>query len=198
MGTEQLLNRDGLRSLCFCAAIAVVVALAFVGCGGGDSTDGSASDGSAASTAAESTSAESESTSRETTNPPPESSSPPGSAVSTGIPGKIGRVVVSQVGFTFYTPESDVKDSGKSSCYGKCAELWVPYLTEGPPTAAAKADAALIGTLERKDGTTQVTYGGWPLYTYAPDPSAATGGTGRQSFGTVWNPIDVTGGVVIR
>ena len=47
--------------------------------------------------------------------------------------------------------------------------IWPPLLTTGAATASGGADAGKLGTTKRTDGTTQVTYGGHPLYTYAAD-----------------------------
>jgi predicted lipoprotein with Yx(FWY)xxD motif len=55
----------------------------------------------------------------------------------------------------------------KSNCYGECAAAWPPVLTKGEPKAANGADSSLLGTIERRDGSTQVTYAGQPLYFYA-------------------------------
>ena len=53
-----------------------------------------------------------------------------------------------------------------------------------PPQAGDGVDASLLGTTTRKDGTTQVTYNGWPLYYYVKDqkPGDVTG----QDVGDVW------------
>src|SRR5690606_8599629 len=66
---------------------------------------------------------------------------------------------------------------GQSTCYDACAEAWPPFLaTEGAtPQAAGGADQVRtdrIGTLERTDGTRQVTYGGRALYYYREDRAA--------------------------
>ena len=55
----------------------------------------------------------------------------------------------------------------KTACYGECADAWPPVFTEGQPQAAKGVDASLLGTIERRDGRTQVTYAGKPLYFYA-------------------------------
>lgn len=171
--------RRRLRAGLWAGALAIALALAIAGCGGG----GSSSEGSTQSGKQKPVAAETE---------PPER----GTEVSTGIPGKVGRVVVSQVGLTLYAISKDKPNSGKTACYGRCAKLWVPYLTIAKPVPIQKARASELGTIKRKDGTTQVTYGGWPLYTYKPDPAAATGGVGRKSFGGVWNPINPSGELV--
>ena len=62
-----------------------------------------------------------------------------------------------------FRPEAD----GRPACYGDCAVAWPPVLTRGRPQALAGLRTGLLGQVERRDGTTQVTYGGWPLYTYA-------------------------------
>jgi predicted lipoprotein with Yx(FWY)xxD motif len=61
----------------------------------------------------------------------------------------------------------DVETTDEPKCYGDCAEAWPPVLTAGEPVAGDAVKASLLGTTERSDGTTQVTYGGHPLYYYA-------------------------------
>jgi predicted lipoprotein with Yx(FWY)xxD motif len=55
----------------------------------------------------------------------------------------------------------------KTACYGECAQDWPPVFTDGAPRAADGVRAALLGTIKRRDGRTQVTYAGRPLYFYS-------------------------------
>ena len=55
-------------------------------------------------------------------------------------------------------------------CYGDCAAQWPPVLTDGSPVAGKGVAPALLGTTTRRDGSTQLTYGGHPLYYYAHEP----------------------------
>ena len=55
----------------------------------------------------------------------------------------------------------------KTVCYDDCADAWPPVFTEGAPRAAKGVRASLLGTIKRRDGRTQVTYAGKPLYFYA-------------------------------
>jgi predicted lipoprotein with Yx(FWY)xxD motif len=57
--------------------------------------------------------------------------------------------------------------ANESVCYDDCAAAWPPVLTEGEPTAGKGVDAGLMGTIERRDGTRQITYNDQPLYFYA-------------------------------
>jgi predicted lipoprotein with Yx(FWY)xxD motif len=61
----------------------------------------------------------------------------------------------------------DNDPTGKSVCYGDCAEAWPPVLTDGEPVARGGVRAGLLGTTRRRDGKRQVTYAGKPLYLYA-------------------------------
>lgn len=72
----------------------------------------------------------------------------------------------------------------QSVCQNECEALWPPLTVEGEPTAGEGVAASLLGTIEREDGSTQVTYNDWPLYYYAEDqnPGDATG----QGVGEVW------------
>lgn len=60
-------------------------------------------------------------------------------------------------------------DTGRSRCYGACASAWPPLLTKGEPRAVGKASQELLGTVKRRDGRTQVTYAGHPVYYYLGD-----------------------------
>ena len=59
--------------------------------------------------------------------------------------------------------------TSRSRCYGDCAEAWPPFLTRGKPRARSGVKPSLLGTTRRRDGRTQVTYSGQPLYYYVDD-----------------------------
>jgi predicted lipoprotein with Yx(FWY)xxD motif len=89
------------------------------------------------------------------------------------------------------------KESGPTSeCYDACAEAWPPVVTKADPAAGAGAKAALLGTTERDDGTTQVTYKGHPLYYYVDDPKGDVLCHDVAEFGGTWLVVDAAGDAV--
>jgi predicted lipoprotein with Yx(FWY)xxD motif len=90
----------------------------------------------------------------------------------------------------------DKETSSKPGCYGECAQAWPPVLTEDEPVAAKGADSSLIGTTKRKDGSTQVTYDGRPLYYYAEEGPGEVKCHGVDEFGGLWLVVDGAGAAV--
>ena len=98
--------------------------------------------------------------------------------ISTATVSGVGKVLVDGNGMTLYTLGTE--SSGTIKCTGSCAQSWPPVLLTGGATAAtagAGVDASKLGTIDRPDGGTQVTYAGMPLYLWVGDtaPGQATG-----------------------
>jgi predicted lipoprotein with Yx(FWY)xxD motif len=106
--------------------------------------------------------------------------------------GELGEYLVDEAGLTLYVFLNDVQNSGASVCEGDCLAAWPPL--EGAATAGDGADAGLLGTIERSDGSVQATYNGWPLYYFAND--AAAGDTNGQGVNEVWYVVDGAGSVI--
>jgi predicted lipoprotein with Yx(FWY)xxD motif len=87
----------------------------------------------------------------------------------------------------------DEEQTSKPECYGACAEAWPPVLTEGSPAAASGTKQDLLGTTKRADGTTQVTYGGHPLYFYAHEAKNEVKCHNIQGFGGLWLVVTPAG-----
>jgi len=97
-----------------------------------------------------------------------------------------GTALVDGSGRALYLFEADTGTT--STCTGPCAQVWPPLLTSGPaPVTTGAAQASLVGTSPRADGTRQVTYDGHPLYYFAGDkaPGDVTG-QGIHNFGGGW------------
>lgn len=89
--------------------------------------------------------------------------------VATGAP---GSYLADNTGRAVYVLEGD--ETG-SKCTGECLALWPPLLADAAPVAGSPSlQGVLVGTVERSDGTTQVTYNGHPLYLYARDTGPGT------------------------
>lgn len=90
----------------------------------------------------------------------------------------------------------DKEQNGKSECYGACAVAWPPVLTDGRPFSAGGAQARLVGSVKRNDGTTQVTYDGRPLYYYVDDPPGEILCHNVEEFGGLWLAVEPDGAPV--
>ncbi|MGH2819569.1 MAG: SCO0930 family lipoprotein [Actinomycetota bacterium] len=95
---------------------------------------------------------------------------------------KLGDILTDAKGRTLYMFEPD--KGTESACYGGCAEAWPALPARGDTIAGARLDLSLLGTTERKDGTQQVTYNGFPLYYFAFDEKA--GDVNGQGSDDVW------------
>ena len=88
-----------------------------------------------------------------------------------------GIIYTDVKGMTLYVLD---KDTGKSTCYDKCAAIWPPF------KAAVSAKPSGEWTiLERKDGSKMWAYEGHPLYTYVKDkkPGSMKGEGVKDDFG---------------
>jgi len=103
-----------------------------------------------------------------------------------------GAYLVDAEGMSLYAFLRDT--DGESACYDQCAAAWPPLLTEDAPVALDDVDGDLLGTTERTDGTTQVTYAGWPLYFFVQDEAA--GDVAGQGVNDVWYLVSPAGEVI--
>ncbi len=104
---------------------------------------------------------------------------------------QFGSILVDGKGMTLYLFTQDTQNSNASTCYGKCASFWPPLLTSGAAVAGSGLDASKLGTIKRTDGTTQVTYNGWPLYYFAKDKKP--GDTNGQKVQGSWFVVSPSG-----
>jgi predicted lipoprotein with Yx(FWY)xxD motif len=183
------------RSYLVACALTLVAAMVIAGCGssGSSSTTTEASEPATTETEA---SKEAPPAKEEAAAKPAAAAEPEGEAtpISLGGAAGVGKVLVDSEGMTLYYFQKDQKGSGKSKCEGACAEAWPPLVTEGEPEAMSGVKSAMLGTIKRDDGTTQVTYAGWPLYTFVEDrKSGEDNGTDSKAFGASWYPLHSNG-----
>jgi predicted lipoprotein with Yx(FWY)xxD motif len=145
-------------------ALVVVVGLVLAGCGS-DDPDDSASDPSSPSEPASSAPPTDESTPDEPADTTATEPEPATGTVIKTADSEFGEMLFDKSGQAIYL--FDKETSAKPDCYDACAEAWPPVLTEGEPQAQGAVSGRLLGTTKRTDGSTQVTYGGHPLYYYA-------------------------------
>ncbi len=96
---------------------------------------------------------------------------------------EFGSLLVGPNGFTLYTFANDA--DGASNCVDGCAANWPPLtVAESQEVVVAEGVAGEVGTIERADGSLQVTYNGAPVYYWVND--VLPGDTTGQGRGDVW------------
>jgi predicted lipoprotein with Yx(FWY)xxD motif len=100
----------------------------------------------------------------------------------------LGKTVLTNVqGRTLYSLSAETK--GRFICTGACASTWRPLVV---PAGVKPTGPVKLGTIERSDGRTQVTFKGRPLYSFSGDSKAGdVNGEGIKDVGT-WHAA-VTG-----
>jgi predicted lipoprotein with Yx(FWY)xxD motif len=98
---------------------------------------------------------------------------------------KLGEIlVVNTKGRTLYWLSNETKAHLK--CTGKCLSFWPPlYVAAGTTPTGVTG----LGTFKRSDNKkTQVTFHGYPIYTFSGDTAAGqTGGNGFKDGAGVWH-----------
>ncbi len=107
---------------------------------------------------------------------------------------RFGPILSDAGGRTLYAFTKDVKGSGRSNCNGECIATWPALTASGTPLAGSGVQASMLGTIQRSDGTAQVTYNDWPLYFYGADTQA--GQTNGQGINGIWFVVDGSGKLV--
>ena len=103
---------------------------------------------------------------------------PAGAAMLSVATGTAGEYLADDQGRAVYMLEGDTDGS---KCAAACLEAWPPLRAQTGATGTTGTMAAegnlrmdLVGTVQRADGISQVTYNGHPLYHYAKDTGAGT------------------------
>jgi predicted lipoprotein with Yx(FWY)xxD motif len=98
-----------------------------------------------------------------------------------GTVASLGKTVLTNnAGHTLYS--LSVEKHGKFICTGGCLATWKPLVV---PAGTNPTGPAKLGTVERPDGRTQVTYKGRPLYAFAGDKKKGeANGEGFMDVGT--------------
>jgi predicted lipoprotein with Yx(FWY)xxD motif len=107
-----------------------------------------------------------------------------GQTVATQSVSGVGDVLVDSSGMALYT--NDVDTRSKIACTDQCLTEWLPLAAPsgGQPTSDDSAVQDKLGTVQRPDGSSQVSLDGLPLYTFADDtPGQVTGDGFSDSFG---------------
>ena len=106
----------------------------------------------------------------------------------------LGWVMAKADGYVVYTYAKDHKN-GAPTCTGSCASVWAP-VTGVPKAGPADTFPGSFGLVTGAGGKKQITYNGYPLYTYIGARPLSTKGNGIDG---VWHVIklsesDITGG----
>ena len=109
----------------------------------------------------------------------------------------VGTVLVDGQGRTLYLLTSE--KGGKVTCTPSngCTKFW-PEITLPKGATAATAgtgvQSSLLGTVKDASGNLEVTYNGWPVYTFVGDSGPGVAhGQGQVSFGGTWYALNASG-----
>ncbi|MFJ9559019.1 hypothetical protein ACIRQQ_03130 [Streptomyces fuscichromogenes] len=91
----------------------------------------------------------------------------------------LGSIVTDDKGLTLYRYDKDQSNPSKWTCSGACTKTWLPVIVPESVQTSGVAQS-LLGTVHR-NGQTQLTLAGWPLYRYVGDTAAGqTNGQGKD------------------
>jgi predicted lipoprotein with Yx(FWY)xxD motif len=112
-----------------------------------------------------------------------DSEAPPGIMLVAAKVGVLGAIVTDQNGRTLYRFDKD--KPSVSNCSGECTKSWPPVIvSDAGELKLDSIDQSLVGTLDRADGSKQVTLAGHPMYRFFKDSKA--GDVNGQGLGGTW------------
>jgi len=111
----------------------------------------------------------------------------PGTTVLIVQKSALGYVLAEANGQVVYMYSND-KKGGPPTCTNSCAATWVA-VTGLPQASIADTLPGKLGTVTAANGAKQVTYNGFPLYTFKGAPPLSTEGNGA---GGAWHVVQLS------
>jgi predicted lipoprotein with Yx(FWY)xxD motif len=103
-----------------------------------------------------------------------------------------GKYLADATGRAFYMFTADSR--GVSNCYSPCTQAWPPLKPSSMPETGPDVTRSMLGTIQRSDGSAQITYNGMPLYYFVGDQHpGSTAGEGMKAQGGEWYLVSPTG-----
>jgi predicted lipoprotein with Yx(FWY)xxD motif len=100
---------------------------------------------------------------------------------------ELGTILIGANGMTLYLFTNDT--DGQSACVDTCVNNWPPLIVAADePINLAEGLEGDVATIERADGSLQVSFNGMPLYYFARD--VLPGDTNGQGRGDVWYVVN--------
>ena len=174
-------------------ACVATVAMALAACGQGNrSTDSTSGAGAVRDSAGgESTPAATEKSGKE---PVSDSGGAPAPSIATESAAGVGTYLTDASGRALYMFARDGKNASTCAVTDGCAVAWPPLAAIAQSSSSPSVRPELLGTIKRKDGKSQSTYNGMPLYYYEDDEKAGDiKGQGKQEFGGLWYLVSPNG-----
>lgn len=110
-------------------------------------------------------------------------------SVSSAHDDALGDYLVGPEGHSLYIYLPD--EAAEPTCTGGCSAGWPPLELDGELSVDESLDLTEFGHVERADGVNQVTFAGWPLYSYRRD--RAPGDVAGQGVSDEWFLISPAG-----
>jgi predicted lipoprotein with Yx(FWY)xxD motif len=82
-----------------------------------------------------------------------------------------GRILVDRAAHPLYA-NHEAPAGAWPKCDAECTALWVPVVVPAGEQVSGGSGVGRLATVDRPDGTRQVSYQGFPLYRYARDPAS--------------------------
>jgi predicted lipoprotein with Yx(FWY)xxD motif len=102
----------------------------------------------------------------------------PGTTIMIVERSRLGWVLAEASELVVYTYAGDTK-GGQPTCTGACAAIWPP-VTGIPMVGPAASLPFKLGTVTMANGGKQITYNGYPLYTFKGAKALSTKGEGLE------------------
>lgn len=105
----------------------------------------------------------------------------------------LGTVVTDGAGHTLYRFDEDNSKPSTATCIDDCAATWPPVIVNPEGKLSLKGvQQSAVAMVQRPDGASQLTIGGFPVYRFSGDQAA--GAVGGQGVDGAWFAITPEGG----
>jgi predicted lipoprotein with Yx(FWY)xxD motif len=100
--------------------------------------------------------------------------------------GPLGVVVTDGGGRIVYQSDKDSTTPPASTCVADCLKTWQPILANDQPVSGLGVDESKIGTVDRPDGSKQITLYNHPLYLHVGENGGLANAGANGAEGVWW------------